>query len=56
MNDQHACLELSDDDAAMKVGMLALGISHPCTTLDKWRWFAVVDDDYNVVDAIRTFF
>jgi D-serine dehydratase len=56
MNDQHAYLELSDDDAAMKVGMLALGISHPCTTLDKWRWFAVVDDDYNVVDAIRTFF
>jgi D-serine deaminase-like pyridoxal phosphate-dependent protein len=35
---------------------VALGISHPCTTFDKWRWMAVVDDQYRVVDAITTCF
>ena len=32
----------------------ALGISHPCTTFDKWRWLPVVDDGYRVVDAVTT--
>jgi D-serine deaminase-like pyridoxal phosphate-dependent protein len=32
-----------------------LGISHPCTTFDKWRWLPVVDDD-RIVDVLRTFF
>lgn len=35
---------------------VALGISHPCTTFDKWRWMPVVDADLNVVDAITTGF
>lgn len=33
-----------------------LGISHPCTTFDKWRWIPVVDDDERIVDVLRTFF
>jgi D-serine deaminase-like pyridoxal phosphate-dependent protein len=32
------------------------GISHPCTTFDKWRLLPVVDDDGAVVDAVHTFF
>ena len=41
--------------AAPQVGdRVALGISHPCTTFDKWRWMALVDDDYRVnADARR---
>jgi D-serine dehydratase len=35
---------------------IALGISHPCTTFDKWHWMPVVDDDYRIVDAITTCF
>ena len=31
---------------------VVLGISHPCTTFDKWHWMPVVDDDYRVVDAV----
>ena len=31
---------------------VALGISHPCTTFDKWHWMPMVDDDYRVVDAV----
>jgi D-serine deaminase-like pyridoxal phosphate-dependent protein len=33
-----------------------LGISHPCTTFDKWRWVPVVDDDDRIVDVLHTFF
>jgi D-serine dehydratase len=58
MNDQHAYLRFSaDDDAAPQVGdLVGCGISHPCTTFDKWRWMAVVDEDCTVVDAIVTCF
>ncbi len=58
LNDQHAYLRF---DAAAPHGpqigeLVGLGVSHPCTTFDKWRWMAVVDDGYDVVDAIVTYF
>jgi D-serine dehydratase len=58
MNDQHAYLRWPlEAAAAPRVGdRVALGISHPCTTFDKWRWMAVVDEAYDVVDAIVTCF
>jgi D-serine dehydratase len=56
LNDQHAYLELPNG-SPLKVGdMIASGISHPCTTFDKWQLMFVVDDDYTVVGGIRTFF
>jgi D-serine dehydratase len=43
--------------AGLAVGdRVVLGISHPCTTFDKWRWMPVVDADYRVVDALVTCF
>ena len=54
MNDQHGylCWEATDEALAPAVGeRIAFGISHPCTTFDKWRWMPVVDADYAVVDA-----
>src|SRR5438105_354136 len=58
MNDQHAYLRFSADaDAVPQVGdLVGCGISHPCTTFDKWRALFTVDDDYRVTGAIRTFF
>jgi D-serine dehydratase len=58
LNDQHAYLRGSGaEHRALRVGdLVALGISHPCTTFDKWRWMPVVDGDYNVCDAIVTCF
>jgi D-serine dehydratase len=58
LNDQHAYLRTTDGSVIdLQVGdKLGLGISHPCTTFDKWRWMAVVDDDYTVCDAITTAF
>jgi D-serine dehydratase len=58
MNDQHAYLRgTGEQHQALRVGdLVVLGISHPCTTFDKWRWIPVVDADYNVCDAIVTCF
>jgi len=57
MNDQHAYLRLGDESAGLQVGdRVALGVSHPCTTFDKWRWMPVVDTDYRVIDALVTCF
>lgn len=58
LNDQHAYLHFdTGSEPPPQVGdLVALGISHPCTTFDKWRWMPLVDDDYRVVDAITIHF
>ena len=56
LNDQHAYMQIPVG-ADVRVGdLIGCGISHPCTTFDKWRWMPIVDDDYDVRGAIRTFF
>ena len=58
LNDQHAYLRApAGTTLDLQVGdRVGLGISHPCTTFDKWRWMVLVDKHYNVVDAIVTSF
>jgi D-serine dehydratase len=56
LNDQHALLDLPADSPLAVGDLVACGISHPCTTFDKWQFIPVVDDDYLVVDGVRTFF
>lgn len=57
LNDQHAYLRLGAGDTGVRVGdWLRFGVSHPCTTFDKWPVIPVLDDDHRVVDLIRTFF
>ena len=60
MNDQHAYLRLPDGHAicdSLAVGdLVGCGISHPCTTFDKWPLLLAVDDDYNVRYGVNTFF
>jgi D-serine dehydratase len=56
LNDQHAFMKVGKD-ANLKVGdLVGCGISHPCTAFDKWRLIPVVDDGYQVVDAVLTYF
>jgi D-serine deaminase-like pyridoxal phosphate-dependent protein len=56
LNDQHAYLRV-DPGAALAPGdLVALGISHPCTTLDRWRVLVVVSDEGHVTDAVHAFF
>ncbi|MCP9952480.1 hypothetical protein [Actinomadura madurae] len=57
LNDQHAFLR----DSSAEIGdVVRLGLSHPCTALDKWTMIPVVDDAGAdrpaVVDYLRTYF
>jgi D-serine deaminase-like pyridoxal phosphate-dependent protein len=56
LNDQHAYLRLDPGTALAPGDVVCLGISHPCTTLDKWHLITVLDDEDNVIDAVHTFF
>jgi D-serine dehydratase len=56
LNDQHAHMALPAGSPLRVGDMVAFGVSHPCLTFDKWQVIPVVDDDYTVVDAVRTFF
>jgi len=56
LNDQHAHLSLPAASPLAVGDLVGIGISHPCTTFDKWRLIYVVDDDYRVIDALLTFF
>jgi D-serine dehydratase len=60
LNDQHAYLRCDPQAPASEqpqvAQVLGCGISHPCTTFDKWRWMPVVDADYRVIDAVSIHF
>ena len=56
LNDQHGYLIFGNDQRIAVGDAVGLGISHPCTTFDKWRLIPLVNDDYEVVDGIHTFF
>jgi D-serine dehydratase len=59
MNDQHAYLRLPEGPVRdqLAVGdLVGCGISHPCTTFDRWPLLLGVDDDYAVRGAFNTFF
>lgn len=60
MNDQHAYLQLPPGHAicdSLTVGdLVGCGISHPCTTFDKWPLLLAVDDEYHVRYGVNTFF
>jgi D-serine dehydratase len=56
LNDQHAFLALPTTSPIAVGDIIALGISHPCTCLDRWRVFFGLDEAGEVRTAYRTFF
>ena len=65
LNDQHGFLSVDIDpeeaERALPIGtVIRLGLSHPCTTFDKWRLIPIVDsadaDDPVIIDAVETHF
>jgi D-serine deaminase-like pyridoxal phosphate-dependent protein len=62
VNDQHTHVRLpAGDPAVLPVGsVVRLGLSHPCTVLDKWRAIPVVDSadvpGPRLVDVVSTLF
>jgi D-serine dehydratase len=55
-SDQHAHMTAPPGHGVEVGDLVALGPSHPCTTVDKWRVLHLVDDDYNVIETIPTYF
>jgi D-serine dehydratase len=56
LDDQHAYLNLDAREDVRPGDLMGLGVSHTCAAFDRWSLIPVVDDAYNVVDAVRTFF
>lgn len=56
LNDQHALVDVPADSPLSVGDMVGCGISHPCTTFDRWQLIPLVDDAYNVTGGVRTFF
>ena len=54
--DQHACLIVPPACELAYGDLIGFGISHPCTTFDKWRRLHLVDEDYRVVGGASTHF
>uniref|UniRef100_A0AAU2VP54 Amino acid deaminase n=1 Tax=Streptomyces sp. NBC_00008 TaxID=2903610 RepID=A0AAU2VP54_9ACTN len=56
LSDQHAWVRTADG-AELEVGdWVGMGLSHPCTSFDKWQLIPLVRADGTVTDYIRTFF
>jgi D-serine dehydratase len=54
--DQH-CMMSSPKDADLKPGdLISFSTSHPCLTMDKWRFISLIDDDFIVTKQISTYF
>ncbi|MGW5275603.1 alanine racemase [Streptomyces sp. NPDC004044] len=56
LSDQHTWVR-TEAGAELEVGdWVGMGLSHPCTSFDKWQLIPLVEADGTVTDYIRTFF
>jgi D-serine dehydratase len=56
MMDQHAYMQIGQQDDLRVGDMIGFDISHPCLTFDKWRTLPLLDAQYRVIEVIRTYF
>ena len=56
LDDHHAYLDVPPNSPLRVGDLMYFGISHPCTTFDRWPAMYVVDDQRNVIDVVRTYF
>ncbi len=56
LSDQHGHIRVTADTDIRPGDLLGATISHPCGAFDRWRVLPVVDDAYDVVDAVTTVF
>lgn len=56
LSDQHTFVRI-EPGSPLEVGdLVALGISHPCTTFDRWPMLMLVNDGDRVIDVVETMF
>ena len=57
LDDQHGYLAVDPDTSGLRAGdRLVFGISHPCTTFDKWRHVMLLDREQRVIRVLQTRF
>ncbi|RZU44217.1 D-serine deaminase-like pyridoxal phosphate-dependent protein [Streptomyces sp. BK022] len=56
LSDQHMWLATTPEADVMVGDWIGFGLSHPCTSFDKWQLIPVTEADGTVVQYIRTFF
>lgn len=56
LNDQHAFIKVDPAQPLLVGDVVAFGISHPCTTVDRWRRVVAVDSDHHVLAIWPTYF
>lgn len=56
LDDQHAYAKVAAGFDLAVGEVVGCGISHPCTTFERWRAMPLVDQRFNVIGAVRTFF
>ena len=56
LNDQHAFLRFNKNIKLHIGDLISFGVSHPCITFDKWRYFYIIDKKFYIIDIHKTFF
>ncbi|MFJ6568211.1 amino acid deaminase [Streptomyces sp. NPDC091292] len=56
LSDQHGWLRTAPGTDLAVGDWLGLGLSHPCTSFDKWQLIPLTETDGTVTEYIRTFF
>jgi D-serine dehydratase len=56
LDDQHGYMSIPPDGPLRVGDLIGLGVSHPCGAFDRWPVLFIVDDDYNVTSAVKTYF
>jgi D-serine dehydratase len=56
LDDQHAYLDIPAESPLIVGDLVGFGISHPCTTFDRWPALYLVDDGLTVTGTVQTFF
>jgi D-serine dehydratase len=56
LNGQHAMVRRPAGSPLKMGDLIGFGVSHPCTTFDRWPLLYVIDEGGTVLEGIRTFF
>jgi D-serine dehydratase len=54
--DQHCMMNIPDDAKLIPGDLISFSTSHPCLTMDKWRFIGLVDNNFVIKKQIATYF
>ena len=54
--DQHCMMQVPANTSLLPGDLVCFSSSHPCLTMDKWRYIGLIDDNFIVNKTIETYF